>query len=185
MQISAHQPQAVLFDRDGTLLVDVPYNGDPDAVELMPGALEAVARLRTRGLRVGMITNQSGVARGLITQAQVEAVNDRVEQMLGGFEVVLTCPHGPEQRCPWRKPAPGMVLDACRFLGVAPQRTVVIGDIGSDMVAALAAGAAGLMVPTRVTDPIEFGYADQLALTLHDAVEFVLGEAGRTAGIPR
>jgi HAD superfamily hydrolase (TIGR01662 family) len=68
----------VLFDRDGTLIVDVPYNGDPARVVPMPGARAALDRLRAAGVRVGVVSNQSGIARGLLTRAQVEAVNARM-----------------------------------------------------------------------------------------------------------
>src|SRR5437764_878650 len=104
--------RAVLFDRDGTLIRDVPYNGDPALVEPMPGAAAAVAAARRRGLRIGMITNQSGIARGLVSRAGAEAVNARVAALLGPFDVVQMCPHGPMDGCVCRKPAPGMVLAA-------------------------------------------------------------------------
>lgn len=142
---------AVLFDRDGTLIVDEPYNGDPDKVVPVGGALEAVERLRRAGIRLGVISNQSGVARGTLDLGQVAAVNDRVETLLGPFDVVAVCPHGPEDGCGCRKPAPGLVERAARALGVAPEACVVVGDIGSDVGAALAAGARAVLVPTPVT----------------------------------
>ena len=77
---------AVLFDRDGTLVVDVPYNGDPALVEPMPGARAALERLRAAGLRIGVVTNQSGLARGRFTADQLDAVNRRVEELLGPFD---------------------------------------------------------------------------------------------------
>lgn len=126
--MTAERVRAVLFDRDGTLVRDVPYNGDPDREELMPTALEAVDEVRLHGLRTGVVSNQSGVARGLITPAQVAAVNARVERLLGRFGTWQLCPHGPDDGCRCRKPAPGMVLAACRALGVTPAETVVIGD---------------------------------------------------------
>jgi hypothetical protein len=76
-------PKAVLLDRDGTLIRDVPYNGDPAKVVPMPGAREALDRLRAAGVRLAVVSNQSGVARGLITPEQVDAVNARVEELLG------------------------------------------------------------------------------------------------------
>jgi HAD superfamily hydrolase (TIGR01662 family) len=147
--------RAVLFDRDGTLIKDVPYNGDPALVEPMPGAVAAVAAARQAGLRVGMITNQSGIARGLVSRAGAEAVNARVAALLGPFDVVRMCPHGPADGCPCRKPAPGMVLAAAAALGVAPHECAVIGDIGADIEAARAAGARGVLVPNARTQPGE------------------------------
>ncbi|MBW3574343.1 MAG: HAD family hydrolase [Actinobacteria bacterium] len=172
--------RAVLIDRDGTLVVDVPYNGDPALVEPMPTALAALRRLRDAGLPVGVITNQSGVARGLLSLTHVDAVNHRVSELLGPFAGFWICPHGPEDGCACRKPAPGMVLAAAASLGVPPAACVVIGDIGADVEAAKAAGARGVLVPTRVTRPSEVAAADVVAPDLARAVELVL--AGRGAG---
>ncbi len=143
--------RAVLFDRDGTLIRDVPYNGDPALVEPMPGAAAAVTAARRRGLRVGMITNQSGIARGLVSRAGVEAVNARIAALLGPFDVVKMCPHGPVDGCACRKPAPGMVLAAAADLAVAPHECTVIGDIAADVQAARAAGARAVLVPDART----------------------------------
>jgi HAD superfamily hydrolase (TIGR01662 family) len=141
----------VLFDRDGTLVVDVPYNGDPAAVRPAAGAAAALARVRTAGVPVGVVSNQSGIARGLLTAAQVEAVNARVSELLGPFDVWRWCPHGAGDGCACRKPAPGMVLDAATALGVAPAEIAVIGDIAADVGAADAAGARAVLVPTDAT----------------------------------
>jgi histidinol-phosphate phosphatase family protein len=172
-------PLAVLFDRDGTLVVDVPYNGDPSRVLPMPGALEAVAAVREAGLPVGVVSNQSGIARGIVTRAQVDAVNARVDELFGGFDVWQICPHGPEDGCDCRKPAPGMVLRAAEALGVDPARAVVIGDIGADVGAAHAAGATAVLVPTPVTREEEVRAAPVTAPDLGAAVRLALeGGAG-------
>jgi histidinol-phosphate phosphatase family protein len=147
--------RAVLFDRDGTLIRDVPYNGDPALVEPVPGAAAAVRAARRHGLAVGMITNQSGIARGLLSLADAEAVNARVARLLGSFDTVRLCPHGEDEGCGCRKPAPGMVLAAAADLGVAPHECVVVGDIGADVAAARAAGARGVLVPTPRTRAAE------------------------------
>jgi HAD superfamily hydrolase (TIGR01662 family) len=105
-------PAAVLFDRDGTLVVDVPYNGDPAKVRPVPGAGAALDLLRAAGIPAGVVTNQSGVARGLITAGEVQQVNRRIDALLGPFAVWQVCPHGPADGCPCRKPRPGMVLAA-------------------------------------------------------------------------
>jgi histidinol-phosphate phosphatase family protein len=144
-------PQAVLFDRDGTLIHDVPYNGDPAQVRLMPTARTAVKLARARGMRVGLITNQSGVARGLLTPADVDAVNARVAELLGPFDVIQVCPHGPADTCSCRKPAPGLVTWAAAALGLSTHDCAVIGDTGADLQAAQAAGARALLVPTAAT----------------------------------
>ncbi|MEU6183475.1 D-glycero-alpha-D-manno-heptose-1,7-bisphosphate 7-phosphatase [Streptomyces coeruleorubidus] len=170
-------PAAVLFDRDGTLVSDVPYNGDPARVTLMPRAREAVDAVRAAGIPVGVVTNQSGVARGLLTPRQIEDVRLRVEELLGPFAVWAVCPHGPGEGCGCRKPAPGLVLAACRRLAVPPERTVVIGDIGADVEAARAAGARGVLVPTAATRPEEITVAGTTAAHLLAAVRLVLDPA--------
>ncbi|WP_235003362.1 HAD-IIIA family hydrolase [Blastococcus haudaquaticus] len=167
-------PDLVLFDRDGTLVHDVPYNGDPQEVWPVDGAKEALDRLRARGVRVGVVSNQSGVARGLITRAQVEACMDRLAELLGPFDTVQYCPHGPEDGCTCRKPAPGMVKAACAELDVDPARCVVIGDIGADVEAATAAGAVGMLVPTSVTRDEELAASDWVLASVTEAVDVVL-----------
>ncbi|SDW42134.1 haloacid dehalogenase superfamily, subfamily IA, variant 3 with third motif having DD or ED/haloacid dehalogenase superfamily, subfamily IA, variant 1 with third motif having Dx(3-4)D or Dx(3-4)E [Amycolatopsis xylanica] len=142
-------PSAVLFDRDDTLITDVAYLNDPGGVQPVAGAEQALDLLRSSGIEVGVVTNQSGVARGFITPDQLEAVNARVEQLLGPFGTWQVCVHGPDDGCTCRKPAPGLVLSAARELGVEASRCVVIGDTRSDIEAAHAAGARGILVGAR------------------------------------
>jgi HAD superfamily hydrolase (TIGR01662 family) len=167
-------PDLVLFDRDGTLVHDFPYNGNPDWVRPVAGAAEALDVLRSRGVKVGIVSNQSGVARGLVTREQVDACMQRLAELLGPFDTVQVCPHGPEDGCDCRKPAPGMVTAACAALGVDPGRCVLIGDIGADVEAAAAAGAVGIMVPTPVTRKPEVDAAPHVADDLPGAVDDVL-----------
>jgi D-glycero-D-manno-heptose 1,7-bisphosphate phosphatase len=175
----AHRiPLAVLFDRDGTLIRDVPYNGDPARVEPMPTAVEALALLRAHGVRIGIVTNQSGIARGLVSRAEVDAVNARVEAVLGPFDVWQVCPHGPDDGCDCRKPAPGMLASACADLGVSPDVVAMIGDIGADMAAADAAGVRGILVPTPATRGEEVRAAREVAATPADAVRILLSDGG-------
>ena len=167
------RPAAVLFDRDGTLIRDVPYNGRPELVEAMPGAAQAVARLRSAGVRIGVVTNQSGVGRGLITSGQLQAVNQRVEELLGPLGAWAVCCHDPADRCACRKPAPLLVRQAAAELGVDPADCVVIGDIGADAGAAYAAGARAILVPTPVTRAEETAGVP-VARNLAEAVAAVL-----------
>ncbi|MFI5845224.1 HAD-IIIA family hydrolase [Catenuloplanes sp. NPDC051500] len=165
---------AVLFDRDGTLVVDVPYNGDPALVRPMPGARAALDRLRAAGLRLGVVTNQSGLARGRFTHAQLDAVNARVDELLGPFGTWQFCPHDERSGCRCRKPAPGLVEAAAAALGTDPRRCVVVGDIGRDMQAAAAAGAAGVLVPTEVTLAPEIAAAPAVVADIESAAELIL-----------
>lgn len=167
--------QAVLFDRDGTLVVDVPYNGDPDLLCPMPGAVTALRELRARGVRVGVVSNQSGIGRGLLTTAQVSAVNERLARLLGPFDVVRYCPHVEEDHCRCRKPAPGLVVDALRALGVTADEAALVGDIGSDVEAGTAAGVRSILVPTVETRREEIESAAEVAPDLPTAVAALLG----------
>lgn len=167
--------QAVLLDRDGTMVRDVPYNGIPQLVEPLPGVGGALGRLRAAGIRVGVVTNQSGVARGLLTMAQVSAVNSRVEELLGPFGDWQVCPHDAEDGCSCRKPQPGMVLAAAQALGVAVERCAVIGDTGSDVQAATSAGAGlAALVPNDVTRQEEIDAAPAVFETFAEAVDAIL-----------
>ena len=183
--MKASLPAAVLLDRDGTLVEDVPYNADPSRVVPVPGAADALDRLRAAGVPIALISNQSGVGRGLMTLAQVEAVNRRLEELVGFLGPWLVCPHAPDEGCVCRKPAPGLVLAAAAALAVEPGECVVIGDIGADVEAALAAGARPILVPTPVTRAEEIAAAPEVAETLAAAVDLVLAgtrgsvEAGR------
>jgi len=171
-------PDAVLLDRDGTLIVDVPYNGDPARVVPIRGVREALERLRSAGVATAVVSNQSGVARGLVTLEQVEAVNRRVEELLGPLGPWLICPHGPDAGCGCRKPAAGLVLRAAEALETEPARCVVVGDIGADVEAAVAAGARAILVPSPATRFEEIASAPEVVPTFGAAVDRVLGEAG-------
>ena len=152
--------QAVLLDRDGTIIVDVPYNGDPSLVEPVRRARESLDRLRAAGLRVGVLSNQSGVGRGMISMEDVNAVNRRVESLLGPFDGWFICPHAPEENCACRKPKPQLVFEAAKAWGIEPSRIAVVGDKESDIEVAGNAGGLGIKIDgTR---------------TLADAVDLIL-----------
>jgi histidinol-phosphate phosphatase family protein len=165
---------AVLLDRDGTLVEDVPYNGDPLRVVPRPGARRALERLRAAGVPTAVVSNQSGLARGLLRHDQVAAVNRRVEELLGPLGPWLVCPHGPDDGCGCRKPAPGLVHAAARALGVAPGACVLGVDLVADVEAARAAGARAVLVPTRATRAEEIAAAPLVAADLEAAVALIL-----------
>jgi D-glycero-D-manno-heptose 1,7-bisphosphate phosphatase len=173
---------AVLFDRDGTLIEDVPYNGDPAKVEPMPGAMEALMRLRRADVPVAVVTNQSGVAKGLLTPDEMDQVNARVEELLGPFDAWAICVHDDSDGCTCRKPAPGLVIRAAAVLDVSPRDCVVVGDIGKDMEAARAAGARGILVPTGQTRAEEIQQAAEVAEDLTDVVDRVLSAVTEAGG---
>ncbi len=140
----------LFLDRDATLIRDTVYPRDPAAVELLPGAADAVGDLARRGFTVAVVSNQSGVARGFITPHEAAAVDARfVELFAAASGVTLTCWycfHGPADGCDCRKPKPGLLLQAARHHGhaIGPE-SVTVGDKPSDLDAGRAAGC-GLTV---------------------------------------
>jgi histidinol-phosphate phosphatase family protein len=173
------RPEAILFDRDDTLIEDGPYLNDPEKVVPMADAALAMRRLRAAAVPAGIVSNQSGIARGLITEPELEAVNRRVDELLGPFDTWKVCRHAESDGCDCRKPLPRMILEAAEELGARPDRCVMIGDIGSDMEAALAAGARAILVPTRRTRPAEVALARSrgaVARDLSEAVNIALGD---------
>jgi histidinol-phosphate phosphatase family protein len=169
--------EAVLLDRDGTIVHDVPYNGDPNAVRVVEDVPEAMRRLRDAGLKIGVISNQSGVARGLIDLEQVRAVNATIDRQLGPFDTWQICPHDDADRCGCRKPRPGLVTNAARALQVPVERCAVIGDTAADVGAGEAAGAAvSVLVPNRATRPDEVLAARYTAPTFSSAVDLILND---------
>ncbi len=158
--------EAVLFDRDGTLIEDVSYNWDPEQVAARPGAAAAVDAVRAQQLLTGVVTNQSGIGRGLLSPCEVKQVNQRVDELLGPFDVWEVCPHAPTDRCRCRKPAPGLVSDAAARLGIRTDRIVVVGDRLADLGAARAAGAVGVLIPSEATEPAALGAADFVVANL-------------------
>ena len=139
---------ALFLDRDGTLIENVDYLADPERVHVYPGSTAMLAAFREAGYALVMVTNQSGVGRGLLTWDQYDAVAKRVRDTLAADGVFLdlevSCGHGPVEgaTCGWRKPAPGMFLEAIRDLAIPTEGSLVVGDRLSDLEAGQAAGLA-------------------------------------------
>ncbi|MER7082120.1 haloacid dehalogenase superfamily, subfamily IA, variant 3 with third motif having DD or ED [Saccharopolyspora kobensis] len=172
------KPAAVLFDRDDTLIRDVPYNGDPTKVRPMRGARGALDRLRVHRVPIGIVSNQSGVARGLLSESDLAAVNAEVRRRLGPFDTWQCCVHDEAAGCGCRKPAPGLIERAATQLRVSPRDCVVVGDTGADVEAAAAAGAKAILVPTERTRAEEITSAlltAEVAPTIEAAIARVLG----------
>lgn len=122
---------AILLDRDGTLIEDVGYPRDPDRVHLLTGVAPALRALQTRGSLLVVVSNQSGIGRGLITTDEAQSVVDRFEEMLEAEGIRLdgsySCPRTPEDRYPCRKPAPGMLLRAAADLEISLDHSFLVG----------------------------------------------------------
>ncbi len=153
---------AVFFDRDGTLIHNVPYNGNPDAVKLLDDVPESLLMLKNLGYALIVVTNQSGVARGFITEAEVTNVNERMQFLIieeGGpvIDGVYYCPHHPDgvvaeytMCCDCRKPAPGMVYKAVEELNLDLRNSWIIGDhYHSDMLLGLRLGLRTVFFDSR------------------------------------
>lgn len=129
---------AAFIDRDGTVIRNAHYLADPAGVELLPGAAAALRRLQEAGYLLILVSNQSGLARGLFSAAALQAVHRRLEEVLAAAGVTLDgyyyCPHGPDDPdCHCRKPAVGMLAQACRDFAIDLGDAVVIGDSACDV----------------------------------------------------
>ena len=168
--------RAVFLDRDGTLMEDTHYCGDPALVRAYPGVAEALRKLRQAGFRRFIITNQSGIGRGLITEAQYRAVENELLRQLGpeAIDAVYFCPDPPWQASSRRKPAPGMVMEAAAAYDIDLARSYFIGDKADDIECGRRAGTKTILVLT--------GYgaeqkckADFVARDFAQAAESILG----------
>ena len=144
---------AVFLDRDGVIIENrADYVKSLVDVQFIPGALEALARLARRDLLIVIVTNQSAVGRGLLARETADAINAHVLERIvaagGRVNGLYVCPHRPEEGCACRKPAPGMLLEAARDLGIDLSASVMIGDALTDVQAARAAGVRPALVLT-------------------------------------
>jgi D-glycero-D-manno-heptose 1,7-bisphosphate phosphatase len=150
---------AAFLDRDGTIIEEVGYLDRPERIELFPWTIDAIRTLNRAGIRVVMISNQSGVARGFFDEATVDTIHRRLAAMLqtGGavIDAYYYCPHHPHGTvpaytcaCECRKPAAGLVERAVRELGVDPRRSFTVGDRWLDIGLARTVGARGVLVRT-------------------------------------
>lgn len=172
---------AVFLDRDGTLIRDRHYLSDPEGVELLPGAADAVARLNRAGYLVLLVTNQSGIGRGLFTEADYRAVHQRLVELLAAEGARLDgdyhCPLAPGDPDPGelRKPGAGMFLSAAREHGVDLARSWFVGDRLRDVTPARALGGRPLLVLSPQTERGEAGDDIPLLPSLAAAVDVILG----------
>ena len=151
--------RAVFLDRDGTIIEEVGYLDRPERVELFPWTIDAVRVLNRAGLAVVLVSNQSGVARGFFTEAVVDAVHQRMADLLneGGarIDAYYYCPHHPDGKvpryalpCDCRKPGRGLVDRAVQELGIDPAKSFVVGDRWLDVALGRAVGAQSVLVRT-------------------------------------
>jgi histidinol-phosphate phosphatase family protein len=150
---SGHAPRPAAFlDRDGTLVLEKGYLAHADDLELLPGVVAGLRRLRALGCALVVVSNQSGVGRGFFPLARVYEAMARLRRELRvhGIELdaIYFCPHRPDAGCECRKPSPQLLRDAARNLRIALKRSVMIGDKQLDAATGRAAGARGILVRT-------------------------------------
>ena len=142
--------RAVILDRDGTMVVDRHYLSDPDGLSFLPGAAEGLRSMYEQGWRLIVISNQSGVGRGMFSIENLRQMNARLEQMVlqagARLEGIYFCPHRPEEQCTCRKPGTQLMLDAATELGFEPRRAIVIGDKASDVEFGRNSGATTMLI---------------------------------------
>jgi D-glycero-D-manno-heptose 1,7-bisphosphate phosphatase len=167
---------AVFIDRDGTLMEDCVYCSDPKKVKIFKGVSEALRRLKSTGFKLIIITNQSGIGRGLITLEQYRAVAAELLRQLGDglIEATYFCPHVPGQYSSHRKPAPGMVVDAAREQRLDLSRSFLIGDSEIDVECAHNAGVRAIRVRTGLQRDTTASMADWRVDDLPAAAEIIL-----------
>ena len=173
---------AVFFDRDGTLMEEVHYCSDPAMVHVYPGVPQALRQLKAAGFRTFIVTNQSGIGRGLFTEAQYHAVHDEFLRQLGpgAINASYFCPDPPGVPSIRRKPEPGMVLEAAEKFALDLPNSFLIGDKAADIECGRRAGTRTILVLTGYGLEQSCG-ADFTARDVLEAVEIVKRHGRRAA----
>ncbi len=142
--------KVVVLDRDGTIVVDRGYLDDPDGLEFLPGAAPSLRSLHESGHRLVIVTNQSGIGRGLFSLDRLQAIHERLLLMVrregADLERIYFCPHAPQDACSCRKPQTGLLLQAAADLGFDPASAIVVGDKQSDVEFGWRAGATTFLL---------------------------------------
>lgn len=166
---------AVFFDRDGTLMEDVDYCGDPRDVRVFAGAREALQRLKSGGFRLIVITNQSGIGRGYFSEEDYRAVDRELMRQLGDvIDASYHCPHSPDDKCTCRKPSAELILRAEREHDLDLARSFFVGDKATDLECGGNAGVRTLLVRTCYGATTDESLANFVADDLREAAEVIL-----------
>jgi len=174
---------AVFLDRDGTLMHEVDYCRDPADVRLFDGTRDALLRLKGAGYVLVIITNQSGIARGLLTERDFENVQTRLLALLGDDLIAATymCPDGPAGESGRRKPSPAMVREAARELSLDLDHSWFVGDKVADLQCGLNAGTRAVLVRTghgHLVNAADAAGAHFVAKDIASAADFILSDSG-------
>lgn len=175
--------KAVFMDKDGTLIVDVPFNVNPDLIRLQDHAIEGLKRMKQLGYELILISNQSGVARGYFEESALRQVEQKIRELLAEHDITLDafyyCPHHPQGSveryaidCPSRKPQPGMILKAAQDREIDLAKSWMIGDILHDIEAGNRAGCRTILIDNgNETEWMmnDFNHPDFTVRTINDA----------------
>ncbi|MEY5010314.1 MAG: hypothetical protein RLZZ253_1453 [Verrucomicrobiota bacterium] len=180
MSCVSQKPAAIFLDRDGTLMEEVHYCRDPEKVKILPGVVEGLENLRIAGYALILVTNQSGIGRGLFSEAEYRAVHARLLELLppGILRGAYFCPDAPDQPSQRRKPAPGMILEAASELGLDLTRSWMVGDKDVDCRCGRSAGVRTVLVRTGHGKEARGTEADWVAKDFASAVAHILNEKG-------
>jgi D-glycero-D-manno-heptose 1,7-bisphosphate phosphatase len=181
-----NQPHAsdkvVILDRDGTIVVDRGYLGDPAGLEFEPGAVEGLRELYSNGYRLIVITNQSGMGRGLFSLECLSAMNARLMAMVASagarLDGIYYCPHAPDDHCDCRKPALGLMTRASSEHGFNPALATVIGDKPSDIEFGRRAGSRTILIARDAPGAIPYARPDIIAANLKEAAHALISIRG-------
>ncbi|MFL6542231.1 MAG: D-glycero-alpha-D-manno-heptose-1,7-bisphosphate 7-phosphatase [Chthoniobacterales bacterium] len=167
---------AVFFDRDGTLMEDVDYCGNPADVRVFPGAPAALRRLKDAGFRLVIITNQSGIGRGYFTEETYRSVDAELRRQIGSdlIDASYHCSHLPDDGCACRKPSPQMLFDAAREHRLDLAHSFFVGDKLSDVECGRAAGVRTVLVKTGYGNSVDESRPDLVAPDLQHAADLIL-----------
>jgi len=175
--------KAVFLDRDGTISRDVPYCSRPEDFELLPMVAEAIKLLNDHGLKVIVVTNQSGVGRGYFTEDMLAQIHQKMVDELaktGAFvDAIYYCPHHPDENCECRKPKPKMILQAARDLDINIRRSYFVGDSDLDIEAGKRAGCRTVLVKTSNGNAsiLEQHLPDVVVVNLFEAATWIIASS--------
>ena len=168
--------RAVFLDRDGTIMRDVDYCGDPENVHVFEGVTAALRKLKDRGYKLLVITNQSGIGRGYFTEEQYRAVEGEVSRQVGTglIDATYFCPHRPDVSCKCRKPSPEMILRAALEHNLDLAGSFFVGDKKSDIECGRNAGVKTVLVRTGYGQEVSKSFSDFVARDLVEATNIIV-----------
>jgi D-glycero-D-manno-heptose 1,7-bisphosphate phosphatase len=188
---------AVFFDRDGTLIRDPGYISHPDQVELLDGATEAVKEVQLLGYKTVVVSNQPGVAKGMLTEEAVEQIHRRLREEVSrngaSLDAIYYCPYHPDgavlkyrKDSDWRKPKPGMLLAAANEMDIDLTRSWMVGDSLRDVEAGRSAGCKTILISSAHTnsETTDKNRPDHVAVNMREAVN-IIKKYHRSAQDPR